>query len=481
MKRAVFIVTAAAVCAGISPLYGCAPQSGEGASNYHIEATYDGADTLTGRVTLDYYNDTENALDCLKFNLWGNAFRSGAATSPVPESARSQAYYEGASYGGMEITDVVGGAWQICGEDENILEVTLDAALYPEQRIAVTIDYTLTLAHVNARTGVAERSVNLGNFFPILCGYGQSGWAEHTYCAVGDPFVSDVADYTVSLTFPAEYVAAASGTLTESSTEDGYTTCEYRLHGARDFAIALSRDFKVLKQTEGGAEVSYYYYDDASPRDSLAAAAESLAYFSSTFGSYPYPSLSVVQTGLYTGGMEYPALTMISDDCDAQTATYAIVHENAHQWWYAAVGSDQYNNAWQDEGLAEYSSLLFFENAPQYGFTKAGLLGSATKAYRAYFSVYSQLFEGVDTGMARPLDSFSGEYEYANIAYNKGLLLFDALRNALGDDKFFEALREYRAAYSGRNAPAEGLMACFCSRGDCEGIFDSFLNGKVII
>jgi aminopeptidase N len=204
-------------------------------------------------------------------------------------------------------------------------------------------------------------------------------------------------------------------------------------------------------------------------------------YFSETFGEYSYPTLSVVQTGFCMGGMEYPALTMISDTLSSATNLYTIVHENAHQWWYAMVGSDQVNYSWQDEGLAEYSALMFFENNPTYGFTRTGMLGTATKAYRAFYSVYNQIFGNADTTMTRSLSQFISDYEYVNIAYNKGLLLFEAVRAAMGDEKFCLSLREYFDGNKFTVASAEALIAPFVKRADVEGIFTSFLDGKIII
>ena len=328
---------------------------------------------------------------------------------------------------------------------------------------------------------MTENTVNLGNFYPALCAYTAAGFAEHEYSCTGDPFVSDIADYTVNLTVPSTYKAAASGQLTAEKVEGENITYSYTLGGARDFAAVLSEKFEVLSAQAGKATVYYYYYDDADAQGSLDAAKKSLEYFSEQFGEYIYPTLSVVQTGFCMGGMEYPALTMISDAQDYQSAIYTIVHENAHQWWYAAVGSDQYNNGWQDEGLAEYSSLMFFENAPEYGFTRTGLLGTATKSYRAYYSVYNQLFGDADTTMNRPLSEYSGDYEYANIAYNKALLLFEAVRSACGDKQFCNALKEYFDEYKGKIASPESLIAQFCKVADCEGVFASFIDGKVII
>lgn len=482
MKRTICIISACAICAFVAaPLAACAPQNDEQSSIYRITAQYDGGNALTGRVELDYFNDTDNALDSLCFNLWGNAYRQGAQYAPVSAEMNAQAYYNGESYGGMTITDAAGGQWQVRGEDENILEIALESPIYPDERAQVTIDYTLTLADVNHRTGVTENTVNLGNFFPILCAYGQAGWLEYTYCATGDPFVSDVADYEMQLTVPESFKVAASAQLCGSAESGGVVTYTYRMQNARDCAFVLSEQFEEISREVNGVEVKYYYYDDEQAQVVLGAAANSLEYFSQTFGAYPYPTYTVVQTGFCQGGMEYPALSMISDECEGQTAIYTAVHETAHQWWYAAVGSDQYAHGWQDEGLAEYCSLMFFEYAPQYGVTSAGLLGTATKAYRAYFSVYNQLFGDADTSMERALNEFSGDYEYANIAYNKGLLMFDAVRAACGDDHFTAALKDYYTSYLNKIAPCEGLIAAFCRYADCEGIFNSFLSGEVII
>jgi aminopeptidase N len=231
----------------------------------------------------------------------------------------------------------------------------------------------------------------------------------------------------------------------------------------------------------GETQVTYYYYTDNNPQTTLTIAAESVEYFNEQFGQYTYPTLSVVQTGFCLGGMEYPALTMISDSLDEASALYTVVHENAHQWWYALVGSDQANYSWQDEGLAEYSSLLFFENNPNYGITRTSMLGSATKAYRAFYSVYNQIFGNADTTMNRNLSAFVSDYEYVNIAYNKALLMFEAVRVSMGDEKFLASLKDYYSENIYTLATPEHLIAAFARRADVEGVFSSFLEGKIII
>lgn len=481
MKKIIALTVAAGLSACVLPFAACQKKSDK-ISSYSISATYDGANMLNCQTEFTFYNDTENEIDELKFNLWGNAYREDATYKPVSEASASEAYYAGASYGDMSVENVDGcQSWGVCGDDENILSVKLSSPVYPEEKTSVTITSVLNLAKVNHRTGITANTVNLGNFYPVLCAYNDGGFVEYPYISCGDPFVSACADYEVSLTCPTALTAAASGKLISESVAGANKTCNYELKCARDFAFILSEKFEKISKSCNGTEISYYYYEDSQPQAALSAASESFEYFSSTFGAYPYPTLSVVQTGFCTGGMEYPGLTMISDKLDETTDIYTIVHENAHQWWYATVGSDQINCSWQDEGLAEYSTLMFFEKNPGYGITRTGMLGSATKSYRAFYSVYNQLFGGADTTMNRPLDKFISDYEYANVAYNKGLLMFEAVRAAMGDEKFKDSLKEYFNDNKFKIATAESLIAPFAKRADVEGVFASFLEGKVII
>ena len=474
-----FFVWAAPVCPLVLVLFaGCA---GEGERTlYTIDAAYEEG-VLTAEMTVSYYNDTGGSRGELWFNLYGNAYREGAAHAPVSASFSASAYYAGASCGGMEIRSVSPCAgWEVGGADENVLRVSLSSPVPAGGRCELTVAYTLTLAEVNHRTGVTEHTVNLGNFYPVLCVWeAGSGFRECVYAANGDPFYSACADYAVTLTVPASYTAAASGEIAAAEESGGRRRYEMTLENARDFAAVLSEEFSVEQRTAGDATVLYYYYDDENARASADLARDCLLFFADTFGDYAYGTYSVVQTGFCYGGMEYPALVYVSDALAEEDAAYTLVHETAHQWWYAAVGSDQLLHAWQDEGLAEYSALLYFEESGGYGFTREGLLRAAKGMYNAYYSVRMQVFGEADTTMDRALSDF-GEYEYVALAYAKGALLFDALREGLGDKKFFAGLRRYYSACSGKLAAPEDLAASFKNAG-AEEIIASYREGKAVI
>lgn len=436
--------------------------------------------SLAGEMTVQLENRTGSAWETVEFQLWPNAFREGAKYLPVSETYAPAVYYKGASFGGITLTGIEGGEARVVGEDENILEVTPPAPVYPDERITLTMRFTVLLPEIEHRLGVGQKTVNLGNFYPILCAWGEGGFCEHVYACCGDPFVSSVADYDVTFTLPASYHVAHTGTGTRTE-ENGLATYHVRAEGVRDFAMVCSEQFTVHTAEASGIPVIYYALDDADPSGTLQTACESLSYYADTFGAYEYPAYTVVETGFPYGGMEYPMLSLIADDLPATEVPLVVAHETAHQWWYAMVGSDQYHEAWQDEGLAEYSAALFFEAHPEYGRTYADMVAASESAYRAYYSVSAQLSRG-ETAMRRDLTDYTGDYAYRSLAYDKGVILFDRLRQTVGEERFFAAIKDYARAYKGEIAPPEALIARFAARSpQAEGIFAAFLDGLCVI
>lgn len=452
---------------------------------YEITAEYVPAErTLSAEMTVSVPNPTETALSELKFELWGNAYREDAAYRPLSEPFASAAYYAGESYGGMNVVSVTGAAnYAVGGEDENILTVSLLKDLYPDESVTITIGYELTLAEVNHRLGVGENNVTLGNFYPVLCAY-DGGFLEYVYAENGDPFVSECADYRVTLTVPAQFALYGGGEIvrTESDDKAVYTVTA---ENTRDIALVLSDRLSAVSTgvTIGGRDVTveYAYFSDETPETTLSAAADSLRYFSQTFGDYAYPRYTLVQTDFPYGGMEYSSFVLLSSSLAEGDIPTVVAHETAHQWWYAMVGSNQFEAAWQDEGLAEFSAALFLEAYPVYGGSYDAFVRGCENGYRAFFSVKSQLNGEADTSMTRPLTSFSGAYEYRNIAYDKGVILFDRVKSVVGEKKLIAGLKTYFGEYAGKIASPEELIACFGGGSNAAAMMKSFLDGTCVI
>lgn len=466
--------------------------TGGGCSASHNARTYYqitcnlSENVLSGKQTVEFYNHTDNTVSEVKFNLHANAFRKGAKYSPIGAQYVSRAYPNGINYGDFTVNNVkVQGEtteYSICGVDQNVLSVPLQEELFPQERVCIEIDYCINLANVVARTGVNSKTVNLANFYPIVCGIDDNGFYECVYYADGDPYYSDCADYKVTFSCDNKYTVASSGKLVDSTVDGNMTKRNYVLDNARSFALVVSENFETVSEISNGLEINYYYYNDSNPTASFEYIKKSLEYFTNTFGNYPYPTYSVVQTKFIQGGMEFPALVMISDNLEEKAYGEVIVHETAHQWWQTGVGNNEIECGFLDEGLAEYSVVLFYENHSEYGMDRKTLISASEKTYKVFCSVYDKILGGVNTTMLRSLKDFSSEYEYVNIAYIKPCIMYDYLRETIGDQMFFKGLKTYYKNYCFKNAQPYDIVGVYEKLGaDTNGFFRSFYDGKVII
>lgn len=493
MKKCFVIAILCLIFAFPLAFFGCKDKQ-ERTNSYVLDCRYDDeSKTLNCSQKVEYVNNSENKLDQICFHLYPNAFRQGAKAKVVSTSARLRAYYNGDSYGNITINSVeqsqqISG-YQIGGEDENILIVNLTDGIFPDESVQIEMSFTVCLPNISHRFGYEESTINFGNFYPIACVYEDGiGFIQDLYHSNGDPFYSDCANYQVDITYPSKFTLASTGE--QKSTQDlpeNYKKTSIKAEKVRDFAFVLSDKFQVLTESVDGIMVNYYFYDDSDANLSLQTAASAMKTFNELFGKYPYSTVSVVQANFVHGGMEYPNMVLVSDDIkNHQDIDYVIAHELAHQWWYGVVGNNEYTNAWVDEGLTEYSAYLFFEQNGEYGLNYDEMIKNTTTNYKTFVNVYTK-YSGsdktFDTSMNRRLDQFETEPEYTNLTYLKGTLMFDSLRQSLGDKKFFKCLKNYYKEYAYKNSSAERLIESFVKTSgvDLEGFFESWLDGSVII
>ena len=158
------------------------------------------------------------------------------------------------------------------------------------------------------------------------------------------------------------------------------------------------------------------------------------------------------------------------------------MHETAHQWWQTVVGNNEIKQGFLDEGLTEYSVVLFYEEHKEFGFTRKDLIEIAEKNYKTFCTVYNKVFNNVNTKMDRALNEFTSEFEYVNMAYVKPCIMYDYFRTSVGDTKFFNGLKSYYNSYAFKNASIDDLIASFEKNGaGAKVFFEGFLNGTVII
>lgn len=426
----------------------------ENDTTYIIDAQLDGqVMALTGRETVNYINKEDVPLKEIYFHVYPNAFRD-ETTAPFPAEEMGQAYPDGFSPGYMDILSVrVGDEDVRFSVEDTVMKVTLPHELYPGRKIDIRINFVVKLPPSDGRFGYGRYTVRLANWYPIVSVYDSDGWNLDPYYAIGDPFYSDVSDYTVRFVAPAGYTIASTGTARYEQSQ-GSGLWIIKASDVRDMAIVLSDKFKVKSGEYKGTRVnSYYLGDDDIGERSLRYAVDAIKYFSETFGRYPYREYDVVAADFYIGGMEYPQLVVIDrmlyNKRNIFTLEEVIAHETAHQWWYGVVGNDEVDEPWLDEALTEFSTVMYFEN--YYGNEVA------ERFWRAYDTIVKK-YDNSHRSVTDSIEKFKDESEYGAIVYEKGAIGLKNIRDQLGEKVFVKGLKEYYRKYKFKNATTQDLI-----------------------
>lgn len=405
--------------------------------------------TLTGDMTIVYQNPTNNKLKTLPFSLYPNAYAS-EKTAPFFAEEMQYAYPNGFSAGGIEITSISAGeqvlSYQLGNKDKTRMDVQLQEALDVGESIALQMKFTVTLPNSLGRFGYGEKAINLCNFYPIACPYVNGAFLAYPYYAAGDPFVSNLANYQVELTVPQGMTVAHSGNCKTTNTKDGKTTYSIIANNMRDFAAVASKYFAVGENKVGNVTVrSYYYQDTAGPgQDALIYGSQAIKAFTEMIGSYAYDTFSVVQTDFFIGGMEYPGLVLIDQSLYTDysiSLEEVVVHETAHQWWYAAVGNDQVAEPWLDEALTDYVTKLYYGHAYDQE-TEDMMYYLMVDLTMEYYQEEMKLTDR-QLKVGRPSSDFDNSLEYSLVVYLNGNKMLHALQEEIGRDKMLEVLQTY--------------------------------------
>ena len=446
--------------------------------------------TLLVNQTVEFRNRTENPKNEIKFHIWANAFREGAKFSPMGDRDVS-------SFGHIDISKtLVNGIeieFEVAGEDKNVLIVPMN--LKSQGTALVTINYTVQLANVAHRLGWTERVINLGNFYPVPVMKQDGSWMTNIYTYKGDPFFNALHNFNVTITKPRDMILASSGTVQRERASGSTRSTTVQSLAIRDWAAVLSREFQVRTSVVRRVAVNYFFLDDANPAQSLRTAVRSLQTFSRLFVQYPYRQLTVVQTDFLHGGMEFGEIVFIAAAItEREEIDRVIIHEIAHQWWYGIIGNDQYRFAWIDEGLAEFSTLLFFDENPDMrpeGSGESNPLGkdivwraNYINYFRTAFNTFASVMRGMsgtfDINMNRPLSAFTCANEFVYIAYVRGMLLFSDLEMIIGRNAMRHSLRRlaHEFKFSEITSPVQLINSFEASSGVRLGVFfNSFMYG----
>ena len=481
MKRIIAIISAILLI--LPTAYSCANKQG-GNTAYVITAEYDDkTQTLKCNQKVKYVNNTETAVDRLKFNIFANAYRQDAKYPPIATEYTYRAYPNGKNYGDISFesafTNKKSVEISLAGKDLNVIEIPLGKELFPDERIEVEFNYTVKLANVLHRLGFNDKTVNLGNWYPVLCPYTKTGFYECEYYSFGDPFFSEVANYDITFTYPEKYVVASSGNIAKNAQKGDKKILNLKGKNIRDFALCLSQDYKVVSgKTDDGVAVEYYYFEDQLANANLKTAIDCVNFYTKTFGKYPYDRYVACQTFLIAGGMEYSGLAMLN--YGGIQYDQVIAHETAHQWWYGGVGNNQLTTAYIDEGLSEFSVALYLDSLKQGAYQE--FVNSSLQTYKIFCTVYQAVTGKINTSMDRHLSEYGSEYEYINLNYVKPIIMLDECLKSIGKKQFFNSLKTLYNKNLFKIVGEDEFLSAFEQNGNRISEFlQSFISGKAII
>jgi Peptidase family M1 domain len=357
-------------------------------ANYTITARLDPvARTITGSEIVTWRNITAKPATDLQFHLYWNAWKNTRSTF-----MRELALGSGASnedrhrrpdeWARIDVSSIRIGARDLASakrfiapddgnaDDETVMMVPLDRAVEPGATITIEIAWTAHVPRTFERTGVIGNFFFIAQWFPKLGVLQDEGWNCHQFHA-GTEFFSDYGVYDVSLTVPTGWPLGATG-VRRSIADDraaGATTHRYYQEDVHDFVWTTSPDYlertarfehPTLPPVEMRLLLQPEHADQAERH--FDATRTTLKYYGEWYGAYPYGHITIVDPAFQSdaGGMEYPTLFTAGTRWLAPprvtTPEGVTVHEAGHQFWYGIVGSNEFEDAWMDEGFNTFST-----------------------------------------------------------------------------------------------------------------------------
>jgi hypothetical protein len=327
------------------------------------------------------------------------------------------------------------------------LEVDLDpalsdgvATLVVTYRLRPSSDISSSLA---TRTSIADGIVRFGGWFPIV----SNG---HGFRLPGDTQVTANATlFRLDLTMDRAAVVAAPGNQLAATKRHAV----YELREARDFAFAVSERFITTPRQVNGVTVEAYTLRGAPAAAALRSADRALTAFAAAYGPYPYRRFLLVQSPRSRIGNEYPGMAFLGVQSLADPVV--VAHESAHQWFYGLVGSDQIQEPWLDEALAEFAATDLYGTAERP--CEPGPVASPVTAFPA----------------RRDTLACGG---YGDTVYRGGAALVASVRARLGKDRFDDAMRAYVEQNAGRIATTDDLVGFWLSASDDPTALHALIN-----
>lgn len=384
-------------------------------TDYKIEATLDDqAHTITGKLTLEYTNNSPQELDFIWMHLEQNRFTAdsrGTLTTPIDGNR-----YNGDVDGGYTITNLEAKVKRSSSSKHIITDTRMQVffdepipANGGEATVSMNFTYKIPVKGMD-RMGRLETENGtiyaLAQWFPRAAVLDDiEGWNIEPYLGAGE-FYLDYGDYDFKITAPYNHIVVASGALQNErevlsatlrdrmekaknsdqtvmlvkadelddmslrAKQSGTLTWHFKMENTRDVAFASSKAFiwdaaKIDLPSGKKALAQSVYPIESDGQGAWARSTEytkhSIENNSEMWFEYPYPV--AVNVAADIGGMEYPGLSFCSWKSTGAGLWGVTDHEFGHNWFPMIVGTNERRYAWMDEGfntfINHYSTMKF--------------------------------------------------------------------------------------------------------------------------
>ncbi|MFL6256284.1 MAG: M1 family aminopeptidase [Pyrinomonadaceae bacterium] len=273
--------------------------------------------------------------------------------------------------------------------------------------------------------------------------------AHHWFPSIDHP--SDKATVEFFINAPSRYDVVANGELLDTTSRPDGTRVSHWVEGAPVPVYCMvfgATEFAVVKVGEwGGTPLSYYLY----PKDldnglhDYGRALSIFEFFSNLIGPYPYEKLALVESSTRFGGMENSSSIFFDENSYDGSGKLegTVAHEIAHQWFGDSVTESDWHHLWLSEGFATYFGALFYERTDGRDKFVRMMLDNRERYLKDADAVARPIYDPQVKDLFKLLNRNN---------YQKGAWVLHMLRHVVGDEKFFQGVRDYYRSYRESNA-----------------------------
>lgn len=256
----------------------------------------------------------------------------------------------------------------------------------------------------------------------------------------------DIANFEMNISVPLDFTIVTSGNQDpESSTKD-YRTFNFKSELALDDMIIVGGRYLRKDTVYDGKVFSLYTFNPSPAADSyLNASIEYYKLYTPLLGPYPFSNFSIVEN-FFASGFGMPGYTLLSNKLMALPwivlAPGSLAHEFVHNWWGNSVYVDYELGNWC-EALTTFCSNYYYnvltkKDDKALDWRKKALLSLESLPDKSNYPVMKFKYQTNNDDAA--------------VGYQKGAFIFYEIYKLIGDERFFNALKNFSKKYKGKRA-----------------------------